>query len=63
MSLDTPEECPHLSAEKEGANHGLGKTLEGSCNCLASQLIGEPLAAKKDHSQEREIGKFPICFD
>lgn len=58
----TQEECAHFSAKKE-------KSLILKCVeedkavvgiCLGSQLIGEALGAKFDHSPEREIGNFPI---
>lgn len=58
----TSEECSHFSADGEkklildAINRG--KAVVGIC--LGSQLIGEALGAKYDHSPEREIGKFCI---
>mmetsp|Transcript_8113 Transcript_8113/g.10187 ORF Transcript_8113/g.10187 Transcript_8113/m.10187 type:complete len:241 (-) Transcript_8113:583-1305(-) len=58
----TSEECPHFSADKEkiiilDAIRN-GKVVIGVC--LGSQLIGEALGAKYEHSPEREIGNFSI---
>ncbi len=60
----TREECPHFDAAAECALiarcvHG-GKAVVGVC--LGSQLIGEALGARCEHSPEKEIGKFPIML-
>lgn len=58
----TIAECPHFDAVAEKALIAQcvkdGKAVVGVC--LGSQLIGEALGAKFDHSPEKEIGKFPI---
>lgn len=63
QSPDTTQaECPHFDAQAEialirKAVHA-GRAVVGVC--LGSQLIGEALGAKFDHSPEKEIGVFPI---
>ncbi len=62
---DTPQSaCPHFDARGEqaviAAAVAAGKVVLGIC--LGSQLIGEALGAKYDHSPEKEIGKFPITL-
>lgn len=58
----TQEECPHFNAKAEIALIQkciqAGKAVVGIC--LGSQLIGEALGAKFEHSPEKEIGVFPI---
>lgn len=58
----TNEECPHFDAQAEIALIQkciqTGKAVVGVC--LGSQLIGEALGAKVEHSPEKEIGVFPI---
>lgn len=61
----TPKgECAYFDAPAERALIakciGAGKAVVGVC--LGSQLIGEALGAKFEHSPEREIGKFPITL-
>lgn len=60
----TKEECPHFDAAAE-------RELIAKCMlarkavvgvCLGSQLVGEALGARHDHSPEKEIGKFPIIL-
>lgn len=62
---DTPQsECPHFDARGEqaviAAAAAAGKVVLGIC--LGSQLIGEALGVKYDHSPQKEIGKFPITL-
>lgn len=58
----TKEDCPHFDAQAEKAliqkAVNAGKAVVGIC--LGSQLIGEALGAKFEHSPEKEIGVFPI---
>lgn len=58
----TTEECSHFNAQAEinliKKCIDAGKAVVGIC--LGSQLIGESLGAKFDHSPEKEIGSFPI---
>lgn len=60
----TLAECPHFNALAEQAlikkAINAHKIVLGVC--LGSQLIGEALGAKFEHSPEREIGKFPITL-
>ncbi|MFA5630829.1 MAG: type 1 glutamine amidotransferase [Porticoccaceae bacterium] len=60
----TREECPHFDAAAERALIAqcvnAGKAVVGIC--LGSQLIGEALGARYEHSPEKEIGKFPITL-
>lgn len=60
----TTAECPHFDAAAEQALIAkfvaAGKPVVGIC--LGSQLIGEALGAKFEHSPEKEIGKFPITL-
>jgi GMP synthase (glutamine-hydrolysing) len=60
----TTDECPHFDAAAERALISkcvaADKAVIGVC--LGSQLIGEALGAKFDHSPEMEIGKFPITL-
>jgi GMP synthase (glutamine-hydrolysing) len=64
----TPEtsaaECAYFNATAERALIAscvqAGKAVVGIC--LGSQLIGEALGAKYEHSPEREIGNFPIAL-
>ena len=58
----TLAECAHFDAAAEKAL--INKCVNAGCAvigiCLGSQLIGEALGARFDHSPEIEIGKFPI---
>lgn len=60
----TREECPYFDAAAERALIAkcvdAGKAVVGVC--LGSQLIGEALGARYEHSPEKEIGKFPITL-
>lgn len=60
----TLDECPHFNAKAEIAMIqkciSAEKAVVGVC--LGSQLIGEALGAKFDHSPEKEIGIFPIIL-
>ncbi len=60
----TRQECPHFNAASEKALIATciaaGKAVIGIC--LGSQLIGEALGARYEHSPEKEIGKFPITL-
>ncbi|MCV2216659.1 type 1 glutamine amidotransferase [Thauera sp. Sel9] len=60
----TKEECPHFDAAAERELIAkcvkAGKAVVGIC--LGSQLIGEALGARYEHSPEKEIGKFPIAL-
>ncbi|WJS94990.1 type 1 glutamine amidotransferase [Flavobacterium johnsoniae] len=60
----TIEECPHFDADAEirliQKCISAGKAVVGVC--LGSQLIGEALAARFNHSPEKEIGVFPITL-
>jgi GMP synthase (glutamine-hydrolysing) len=60
----TKEESPHFDAAAEreliAKCIAAGKAVVGVC--LGSQLVGEALGAKHDHSPEKEIGKFPITL-
>lgn len=56
--------CPHFNSLAEQAV--IKKAIQANKVvlgvCLGSQLIGEALGAKFEHSPEREIGKFPIIL-
>jgi len=58
----TKQECPHFDAKAEitliQKAINAGKAVVGIC--LGSQLIGEALGAKFEHSPEKEIGVFPM---
>ncbi|NGM90772.1 glutamine amidotransferase, partial [Parapusillimonas sp. SGNA-6] len=58
----TQEECPHFNAKAEIAV--IQKCIQADKAvvgvCLGSQLIGQALGAKFEHSPEKEIGVFPI---
>ena len=58
----TKAECPHFDAAAEISL--ITKCVAANPIvigiCLGSQLIGEALGARFDHSPEKEIGKFPI---
>ena len=60
----TKKECPHFDAAAERALIvkciAAKKAVVGVC--LGSQLIGEALGARYEHSPEKEIGKFPITL-
>ncbi|MCH2000524.1 type 1 glutamine amidotransferase [Acinetobacter seifertii] len=60
----TVEMCPHFNSLAEQAV--IKKAIQANKVvlgvCLGSQLIGEALGAKFEHSPEREIGKFPIML-
>lgn len=60
----TQVECPHFNTKAEQAiiatAVNAGKVVIGIC--LGSQLLGEALGAKFEHSPEKEIGKFPIML-
>lgn len=60
----TLEECPHFDAAAEKALIAKAiaekKAVVGVC--LGSQLMGEALGARHEHSPEKEIGKFPITL-
>ena len=60
----TKEECPHFDVGAEQtlirACVAAGKAVLGIC--LGSQLIGEALGARYEHSPEKEIGSFPIVL-
>ncbi|MCA0935503.1 type 1 glutamine amidotransferase [Vibrio alginolyticus] len=60
----TIDQCAHFDAKGEQVAIAkaidAGKVVLGIC--LGSQLIGEALGAKYEHSPEREIGKFPISL-
>ncbi|MDR0278874.1 MAG: type 1 glutamine amidotransferase [Paucimonas sp.] len=60
----TVEECPHFDARAEqrliAQAIEAGRAVVGIC--LGSQLIGESLGARFEHSPEKEIGKFPIAL-
>ncbi|KPA94509.1 MULTISPECIES: type 1 glutamine amidotransferase [Pseudomonas] len=60
----TLEQCPHFDAAAEcrliGQAIDAGKAVVGIC--LGSQLIGEALGARFEHSPEKEIGQFPISL-
>lgn len=60
----TREECPHFDSKAEQAliakAIAAGKAVVGVC--LGSQLMGEALGARHEHSPEKEIGKFPITL-
>ncbi|MCU7695961.1 type 1 glutamine amidotransferase [Acinetobacter sp. AYS6] len=60
----TVDMCPHFDSFAEQAI--IKKAIEANKIvigvCLGSQLIGEALGAKFEHSPEREIGKFPIML-
>ena len=60
----TLQECPHFNAlaEKELIKKAINAHKVVLGICLGSQLIGEALGAKFEHSPEREIGKFPITL-
>ncbi|MBJ9975490.1 type 1 glutamine amidotransferase [Pseudomonas sp. S75] len=58
------EQCPHFDAAAEC--RVISQAIEANKAvvgiCLGSQLIGEALGAKFDHSPEKEIGKYPISL-
>ncbi len=58
----TLDECPHFDAAAEKSL--ISKSVSAGCAvigvCLGSQLIGEALGGRFEHSPEKEIGKFPI---
>lgn len=58
----TLDECPHFDAAAEKSL--ISKSVSSGCAvigvCLGSQLIGEALGGRFEHSPEKEIGKFPI---
>ncbi|ODL92214.1 glutamine amidotransferase [Acinetobacter pittii] len=60
----TLDMCPHFNSLAEQVI--IKKAIEANKVvigvCLGSQLIGEALGAKFEHSPEREIGKFPIML-
>ncbi|NUF13682.1 type 1 glutamine amidotransferase [Acinetobacter oleivorans] len=60
----SPEMCPHFNSLAEQSI--IKKAIEANKVvigvCLGSQLIGQALGAKFEHSPEREIGKFPIML-
>lgn len=60
----TTAECPHFNAAAEKAliakAVSAGKAVVGVC--LGSQLIGEALGARCEHSPNKEIGVFPITL-
>jgi len=60
----TVDMCSHFDSFAEQAI--IKKAIEANKIvigvCLGSQLIGEALGAKFEHSPEREIGKFPIML-
>ncbi|CAM4312671.1 type 1 glutamine amidotransferase [Pseudoalteromonas ostreae] len=60
----TIEQCVHFDAKSEQAI--ISKAINAKKAvlgiCLGSQLIGEALGAKYEHSPEREIGKFSITL-
>jgi len=58
----TKDECPHFDAAAETSLISKCVTANRAVIgiCLGSQLIGEALGARFDHSPEKEIGKFPI---
>ena len=60
----TLDECAHFDAAAEKSF--IFRSITAGCAvigvCLGSQLIGEALGAKVEHSPEKEIGKFPICL-
>ncbi|WP_406235039.1 type 1 glutamine amidotransferase [Isoptericola jiangsuensis] len=60
----TTEQCPHFDAEAEKSL--IARAVSGNRAvvgiCLGSQLIGEALGARFEHSPEKEIGKFPITL-
>lgn len=62
--LTTIEQCPHF--DSKGEQDFILRTIDARKVvlgiCLGSQLIGESLGAKYEHSPEREIGKFPIVL-
>jgi GMP synthase (glutamine-hydrolysing) len=62
--VTTIEQCPHFDTKGEQAVIAQAiyesKVVLGIC--LGSQLIGEALGARYEHSPEREIGKFPITL-
>lgn len=60
----TKDECPHFDAKAEIAL--ISRCIAADCAvvgiCLGSQLVGEALGARYEHSPEKEIGKFPISL-
>lgn len=60
----TKEQCPYFDAQAEisliARAVSASRAVVGIC--LGSQLIGEALGAKFEHSPEKEIGKFPITL-
>lgn len=60
--LTTLKECPHFNSQAEQAviKNAIDHDKAVIGVCLGSQLIGEALGAKFEHSPNKEIGKFPI---
>lgn len=60
----TKDDCPYfdVDAEKDviARTIAAGRAVVGVC--LGSQLIGEALGARYEHSPHKEIGKFPIIL-
>lgn len=58
----TKDECPHFDAAAEISliSRCVAAKRAVIGICLGSQLVGEALGARFDHSPEKEIGKFPI---
>jgi GMP synthase (glutamine-hydrolysing) len=60
----TKEECPYFDVDAEktliARTISAGRAVVGVC--LGSQLIGEALGARYEHSPQKEIGKFPIVL-
>lgn len=60
----TKKECPHFDAQKE--IKFIKRTIEDKKLvlgvCLGAQLIGEALAAKFEHSPNKEIGVFDLIL-
>jgi GMP synthase (glutamine-hydrolysing) len=60
----TRQECPHFDTAAEQALIAKCVTANKAVIgvCLGSQLLGEALGARFEHSPEMEIGKFPITL-